>query len=84
VVESVIFDELTRGRTSAQSREELTRISRDLVRRGVEGIVLACTELDLLITTDVVEGTPVYDSTALHVERAVRLSLGPTRLPEAD
>ena len=76
LVHDVIFEELTRGIVHEQSRQEYLRIMRDLVARGAQGIVLGCTEISLLVSSANVPGTLLYDTTALHVERAVRISLG--------
>jgi aspartate racemase len=76
LVHRIIFEELTRGIVHAQSRQEYVRIMRDLVARGAQGIVLGCTEISLLVSTADMRGTLLYDTTALHVERAVRISLG--------
>jgi aspartate racemase len=76
VVHRIIFDELTRGRVSAASRMEYVRIMVDLVSRGAQGIVLGCTEISLLVGPGDLPGTPLYDTTALHVARAVELALG--------
>ena len=46
----------------------------DLVGRGVEGILLGCTELDLLIGPRDAP-VPVFATTRLHAERAVDLAL---------
>jgi aspartate racemase len=76
LVHRVIFEELTRGVIDAESRREYVRIMRELAARGAEGIVLGCTEISLLVTADDTPGMALFDTTALHVERAVRLSLG--------
>lgn len=83
VVDSVIFKELTRNIIDERSRQAYLRVIRDLVDRGAEGIVLGCTEISLLVDGEDVPGTALYDTTALHVERAVRLSLGLDPLPAA-
>jgi aspartate racemase len=57
------------------STAELLRIIDDLSGRGAEGVVLACTELSLMITPTTAVPTLVYDTTQLHVDQAVRLSL---------
>jgi len=44
--------------------------------RGAQGIVLGCTEISLLVASENMPGTVLYDTTALHVDRAVRISLG--------
>ena len=76
LVHRVIFEELTRGVIDAGSRREYLRIMRELTDRGVDGIVLGCTEISLLVTAADAPGVRLFDTTALHVERAVRLSLG--------
>ena len=42
--------------------------------RGAEGILLGCTEIDLLVTP-ADSPVPVFDTTRLHAERAVELAL---------
>ena len=76
LVHRVIFEELTRGIVDDHSRQEYLRIMRDLVTRGAQGIVLGCTEISLLVAGENMPGTVLYDTTALHVDRAVRISLG--------
>jgi aspartate racemase len=93
LVHRVIFEELTRGVIDDGSRQEYVRIMGDLAALGAQGIVLGCTEISLLVSggdlagTDL-SGTILYDTTALHVDRAVRISLGlhplsPESLPSA-
>lgn len=81
VVHRVIFEELTRGVISDDSRLEYLRIMGDLIDRGAEGIVLGCTEISLLVAARHLPEHALYDTTGLHVERAVRLSLGLEPLP---
>ena len=76
LVHRVIFEQLTRGIIDDRSRQDYLRIMRDLVARGAQGIVLGCTEISLLVAAPDMPGTVLYDTTALHVERAVRISLG--------
>jgi len=56
---------------------------RDLVARGAQGIVLGCTEISLLVAAGDMSDAVLYDTTALHVDRAVRISLGLDPLPRA-
>ena len=49
VVHAVIYDELCQGVVREDSREQYRRIIGELEQRGAEGILLGCTELDLLI-----------------------------------
>lgn len=76
LVHRVIFEELTREVIDDHSRDEYRRIMGDLVARGAQGIVLGCTEISLLVAAEDMPGTVLYDTTAIHVERAVRISLG--------
>ncbi len=81
LVDRVIFDELVRHVISPASRAEYVRIMTEFVARGAEAIVLGCTEIDLLVTASDFPEVPLLDTTALHVERAVRFSLGLEKLP---
>jgi aspartate racemase len=71
---NVIYNELCAGKLIPESRENLRTIMLDLQRAGAEGVVLACTELPLLIHA---EDSPVrlFDTMALHVNKAVTLAL---------
>jgi aspartate racemase len=73
-VHNVIYNELCAGKLISESNENLRTIILDLQRAGAAGVVLACTELPLLIH---VEDTPVrlFDTMALHVAKAVALAL---------
>jgi aspartate racemase len=74
IVHDVIYDELCVGVVNADSREEYRRIMRDLAGRGAEGILLGCTEIDLLVGPGD-SPVPVFDTTRLHVQKAVELAL---------
>jgi aspartate racemase len=47
---------------------------RDLADRGAQGILLGCTEIDLLVGAQDAP-VPVFDTTRLHAHRAVELAL---------
>jgi aspartate racemase len=74
IVHDVIYQELCRGVVDDGSREEYRRIMRALVARGAEGILLGCTEIDLLVGPEDAE-VPLFDTTRLHAVRAVELAL---------
>jgi aspartate racemase len=74
IVHSVIYDELCVGVIADRSREEYRRIMAGLAERGAEGILLGCTEIDLLVGPADAP-VPVFDTTRLHAERAVELAL---------
>jgi len=75
LVDDVIFEELTGGVIREESRNAYLRVIDDLVEAGAEGVVLGCTEIDLLVEQSDRPGVLLFDTTALHVERAVEYSL---------
>lgn len=74
LVHRVIYDELCRGVVSAESRQAYQRVIARLISAGAEGIVLGCTEIELLIGSGD-SPVPVFPTTRLHVEAAVKLAL---------
>jgi aspartate racemase len=74
IVHSVIYDELCQGRVLDDSRDEYRRIMRALAGRGAQGILLGCTEIDLLVGAED-SPVPVFDTTRLHAERIVAVAL---------
>ncbi len=71
LVHDVIFTELCLGHIVESSRTAYRRIAEDLVRRGAEAVILGCTEISLLLRSED-NGLVLYDTTALHVQRAIR------------
>ncbi|MEF8788598.1 MAG: aspartate/glutamate racemase family protein [Haloarculaceae archaeon] len=76
VVDEIVFEELTKGEIREESRSTYLRVIDDLTDAGAQGVVLGCTEIDLLIDQADRPNVPMFDTTALHVERAVEYSLG--------
>jgi len=74
LVHEVIYQELVRGIVTDDSRQAYRRVIAGLVDRGAEGILLGCTEIDLLIGPQDAP-VPIFDTTRLHAERAVDLAL---------
>lgn len=73
-VHRVIFEELTHGKLLDASRADYLGIIEGMVVRGAEGVVLGCTEIGSLIT-EAHTRTPLFDTTRLHAEAAVKLAL---------
>jgi aspartate racemase len=73
IVHGVIYDELCVGVVDDGSREQYRRIMRDLADRGAQGILLGCTEIELLVGPED-SPVPLFDTTRLHAERAVELA----------
>ena len=73
-VHRVIFDELCRGIISVTSRQQVRDIVTDLVADGADGIILGCTEIELLIKPED-SPMPLLATTALHAAAAVDAAL---------
>ena len=74
IIHRVIYDELVLGRILPASRAEYLRIMAGLVQAGVQGIILGCTEIGLLVK-DEDSQVPLFDTTRIHAEAAVRMAL---------
>lgn len=74
LIHRVIYEELAAGKTSADSKQALTRIMEGLAQRGADGIVLGCTELGMLVGPQDAS-VPVFDTTVIHSESAVDRAL---------
>ncbi|PNY80392.1 aspartate/glutamate racemase family protein [Deinococcus koreensis] len=73
-VHRIIYDELCRGEIREDSRQTYRRIMTGLVDQGAQGIILGCTEITLLVGAGDVS-VPVFDTTRIHVQAAVRWML---------
>jgi aspartate racemase len=73
-VHDVIYDELVLGVVRDESRAAYVDVVRRLVDSGADGVVLGCTEIELLIGPDDVD-VPVFATTALHARAAVDFAL---------
>ncbi len=70
LVHRVIYDELCRGIVREESRAAYRAVIARLVADGAQGVVLGCTEIELLVgAAD--SAMPVFPTTRLHVEAAV-------------
>jgi aspartate racemase len=74
LVHSVIYDELCRGLITEPSRVAYIEVIHRLAASGAQGVILGCTEIELLISQDD-SPIPVFPTTRLHVEAAVTQSL---------
>jgi aspartate racemase len=74
LVHDVIYDELVLGVVRDESRAAYVDVVRRLAERGAGGVVLGCTEIELLIGPDDVD-VPVFATTALHARAAVDFAL---------
>jgi aspartate racemase len=73
-VHRVIYEELCLGIIKGESREAYRGIIGRLVASGAEGIILGCTEIELLVSS-ADSPVPVFPTTRLHVQAAVDAAL---------
>jgi aspartate racemase len=80
VVHAVIYDELVVGVVSEASRKAYAGVIDRLVAAGAQGVVLGCTEIELLIGP---HDSPVsvFPTTRIHIEAAVDRALTADRSP---
>lgn len=74
IVHNIIYNELCLGQINQQSKKEYQRIMSSLVEQGAEGIILGCTEITLLVNEKDTT-VKVFDTTAIHAQKAVEVSL---------
>jgi aspartate racemase len=74
MLNSAIYDELVHGRVLDATRRRVLGVIEELWDAGAGGVLLGCTELELLITQADCE-LPVYPCTTLHVTAALDRAL---------
>ena len=71
-LDKLIFGELAHGHVAGEVSSGVFSIVHDLMQRGAEAIVLACTELGMLKPFEY----PVFDAALIHSQKAVDMALG--------
>lgn len=74
LVNSVIYDELVHGKVLDSSRRKVVEVIDELWENGADGVILGCTELELLVEQADVE-VPLFPCTTLHVAAALDRAL---------
>lgn len=80
-VHEAIFGELALGIVREDTRADFQRIIADLVSQGAQGVILGCTEIEMLITQQDIP-VPVFPTARLHIEAAVELALSCAEQPD--
>ncbi|RWZ51180.1 aspartate/glutamate racemase family protein [Labedella phragmitis] len=73
-VHRIIYEELVLGVVTEPSRATYRAVIERLVAAGADGIILGCTEIELLVGQQD-SSVPVFPTTRLHVEAAVDAAL---------
>jgi aspartate racemase len=74
LVHRVIYEELCLGLVTEPSRDAYRAVIRRVVDAGAQGVILGCTEIELLIG-DADSPVPVFPTTQLHARAAVDTAL---------
>ena len=72
---NTIFNELARGEFTKEIKKEYLEIMDGLIQKGVEGIILGCTEIPMLIQPGDIN-IKTFDTTLIHATAAVNFALG--------
>jgi aspartate racemase len=75
----IIYKELSSGIIKEESKREYLRVIGELEERGARGIILGCTEIQMLIKQEDAS-IPMFDTTTLHAERALQIATGQSHL----
>ena len=74
MVHDIIYQELCRGRIDDDSRDVYLAIVDRLSEQNIEGVILGCTEIGLLLQPQHTE-MRLFDTTAIHAARALDYAL---------
>ncbi len=74
IVNSIIYEELVAGVVLDSSRAAYLGVIDSLAERGARGVILGCTEIELLIS-QADTALPVFPTTRLHAQAAVDAAL---------
>lgn len=70
----IIYEELCKDITTAQSAQAYVRIAQRLADAGADCLILGCTEVGMLLNASNV-AVPVFDTTLIHCQSALELAL---------
>jgi aspartate racemase len=73
-IQKTLKEELGRGIIKGETKSAYLSIIDELIKNGAEGIVLACTEIPMIISQEDVS-VPVFDTTKIHSMAAVEFAL---------
>ncbi|GMN09700.1 amino acid racemase [Croceitalea sp. MTPC9] len=74
ILQNMIYNELVKGKFTEEAKDKCLQIILKLKSKGVEGVVLGCTELPILIPDGEVE-IPTFNTTLIHSKMAVDFAL---------
>ena len=75
VIDRIIFKELSQSNFIEKSRNFYLAVIDSLSEKGVQGVILGCTEIPLLVHQEDRPNIPMFDTLKLHADAAVDLAL---------
>ena len=75
IIHTIIYQELCLGKIEPNSKTEYLRIIDSLSHKGAEAVILGCTEIGMLVNQRDTK-VRLFDTTAIHAEKAVEFALG--------
>jgi aspartate racemase len=82
-VHRIIYEELCQGKVLDDSREHYRRIIRSLVDRGVQAVILGCTEISMLVGPKD-SPVPLFDTARIHAQKAAEWALSDFHTPRLE
>lgn len=73
-IHSIIYKELLKGQFTEASRHRIIKIIEKAQLMGIEGVILGCTELPMLIKESDVT-IPTFDTGTIHADKAVAIAI---------
>lgn len=74
IIHHIIFNELCQGEIHSDSKDKYLEVIERLRKKGVQGIILGCTEIPLLIQQDDTD-IQLFDTTDIHAKAAVTFAI---------
>ncbi len=74
VVHDIIYNELVKGQFTKASKEKIVGLIKEFESQHVEGVIMGCTELPILISASDI-AIPLFDTGKIHAYQAVEWSL---------
>lgn len=74
-INELIYKELCLGRVTNEGKQLLSQVIERLAQAGADSVLLACTELNLLVDCDRLHGVQILDATRIHIDALVEASL---------
>ncbi|MCL6296710.1 aspartate/glutamate racemase family protein [Jejuia spongiicola] len=73
IVHAIIYKELLKGKFTDTSKRAIIKIIKESQIGGVEGVILGCTELPMLVGENDV-AIPTFDTGEIHVNKAIKIA----------